>query len=186
MTPLLQVEQLRVSYGELEVIKGVDLAVAPGETFAVIGPNGAGKTTLFKAITGEVAVSSGVVVNPQAMIEPTDRGFSHCKKPTTLPAKFPVNIRVEAPPALAQGQRGRVNVVITNISNSPIGTETELARLDSIPGQELGRAGNADIARISLRVDCDISHLIGRRAAGAGEVFKRTAVGREDRRESPA
>ena len=61
MTPLLQVEQLRVSYGELEVIKGVDLAVAPGETFAVIGPNGAGKTTLFKAITGEAAVSSGVV-----------------------------------------------------------------------------------------------------------------------------
>ena len=59
--PLLQIEQLRVSYGELEVIKGVNLDVARGESFAVIGPNGAGKTTLFKAITGEAPVSGGAV-----------------------------------------------------------------------------------------------------------------------------
>ena len=61
MTPLLQIEQLRVRYGQLEVLKGVDLAVARGETFAVIGPNGAGKTTLFKAVTGEAPVSGGAV-----------------------------------------------------------------------------------------------------------------------------
>ena len=61
MNSLLQIEQLRVSYGELEVIKGIDLDVALGETFAVIGPNGAGKTTLFKAITGEAPVSGGTV-----------------------------------------------------------------------------------------------------------------------------
>ena len=61
MIPLLQIEQLRVSYGELEVIKGINLDVARGETFAVIGPNGAGKTTLFKAITGEAPVSGGTV-----------------------------------------------------------------------------------------------------------------------------
>lgn len=61
MNPLLQIERLRVSYGELEVIKGIDLDVARGETFAVIGPNGAGKTTLFKAITGEASVSGGTV-----------------------------------------------------------------------------------------------------------------------------
>ena len=61
MTPLLQIEQLRVRYGQLEVIKGVDLTVARGETFAVIGPNGAGKTTLFKAVTGEAPISAGAV-----------------------------------------------------------------------------------------------------------------------------
>ena len=61
MKPLLRIEQLRVRYGELEVIKGVSLDVARGETFAVIGPNGAGKTTLFKAITGEAPVSGGSV-----------------------------------------------------------------------------------------------------------------------------
>ena len=61
MNPLLQIEQLRVRYGQLEVIKGVSLEVTAGETFAVIGPNGAGKTTLFKAVTGEVASSAGTV-----------------------------------------------------------------------------------------------------------------------------
>ena len=61
MKSLLQIEQLRVRYGELEVLKGVSLDVARGETFAVIGPNGAGKTTLFKAITGEAPVSGGTV-----------------------------------------------------------------------------------------------------------------------------
>ncbi len=61
MSRLLQIEQLRISYGQLEVIKGVSLDVARGETFAVIGPNGAGKTTLFKAITGEAAISGGTV-----------------------------------------------------------------------------------------------------------------------------
>ncbi len=61
MSALLRIEQLRVSYGELEVIKGVNLDVSRGETFAVIGPNGAGKTTLFKAITGEAPVSGGTV-----------------------------------------------------------------------------------------------------------------------------
>ena len=59
MKTLLQIEQLRVRYGLLEVIKGVSLEVGSGETFAVIGPNGAGKTTLFKAVTGEVPVSAG-------------------------------------------------------------------------------------------------------------------------------
>ena len=59
--PLLQIEQLRIRYGQLEVIKGVSLDVARGETFAVIGPNGAGKTTLFKAVTGEAPVSGGTV-----------------------------------------------------------------------------------------------------------------------------
>ncbi|MFM9997419.1 MAG: ABC transporter ATP-binding protein [Burkholderiaceae bacterium] len=61
MNPLLQIENLRVCYGALEVIKGVSLEVASGESFAVIGPNGAGKTTLFKAVTGEVPGSSGSV-----------------------------------------------------------------------------------------------------------------------------
>ena len=61
MNPLLQIVDMRVCYGPLEVIKGVSLEVASGESFAVIGPNGAGKTTLFKAVTGEVPCSSGSV-----------------------------------------------------------------------------------------------------------------------------
>lgn len=61
MSPLLDVHDIRKSYGAFEVLKGVTFAVAPGETFAIIGPNGAGKTTLFKALTGESPPNSGRV-----------------------------------------------------------------------------------------------------------------------------
>ena len=44
-----------------EILKGVDLAVEPGEVVAVIGPNGAGKSTLLKAIAGILKPSRGTV-----------------------------------------------------------------------------------------------------------------------------
>lgn len=43
------------------ILKGVDLAVGPGELVAVIGPNGAGKSTLFKTIAGLLAASEGTI-----------------------------------------------------------------------------------------------------------------------------
>ena len=61
MSALLRVEDVRLSYGAHEVLKGVSLTVDPGEGFAIIGPNGAGKTTLFRAMTGEARVSAGRV-----------------------------------------------------------------------------------------------------------------------------
>ena len=61
MTPILEVDAVRMSYGQLEVLKGVSLSIAAGEGFAVIGPNGAGKTTLFKVMTGEVSTTAGTV-----------------------------------------------------------------------------------------------------------------------------
>ncbi len=43
------------------ILKGVDLAVGPGELVAVIGPNGAGKSTLFKTIAGLLTASEGSI-----------------------------------------------------------------------------------------------------------------------------
>ena len=50
--PMLAVDDLRVSYGNVEVVKGVSFEVHPGEVVVVIGSNGAGKTTTLKTITG--------------------------------------------------------------------------------------------------------------------------------------
>ncbi|WP_210483714.1 ABC transporter ATP-binding protein [Microvirga antarctica] len=58
---ILASEGLRVSYGPIEVLKGVSFSVGNGSCLAVIGPNGAGKTTLFKVLTGEVASRAGTI-----------------------------------------------------------------------------------------------------------------------------
>ena len=50
--PLLEVEDLRVAYGELEVVKGISLAIEPGEIVTVLGSNGAGKTTTLRSLAG--------------------------------------------------------------------------------------------------------------------------------------
>ena len=62
----LQLKALRKSFGKTEIIRGVNLAVRPGQRVAIIGPNGAGKSTLFNLISGRFEPSSGdVLLNGQ-------------------------------------------------------------------------------------------------------------------------
>ena len=58
----LELKDLRKSFGKTEIIRGVNLAVRPGERIGIIGPNGAGKSTLFNLISGRFAPSSGQVM----------------------------------------------------------------------------------------------------------------------------
>ncbi len=59
MTYAIEFRGVQKSFGNTEVIRGVDLAIEQGEIHAVIGPNGAGKSTLFNLITGRYHVSRG-------------------------------------------------------------------------------------------------------------------------------
>ena len=59
--PLLSVSGLRVSYGRIEAVRGVDLTVAPGEFVGVIGSNGAGKSSLMRAVSGVLKPAAGQV-----------------------------------------------------------------------------------------------------------------------------
>ncbi len=61
-TPILQVQGLWAGYGDTTVIRGLDLAVAPGETGVIVGPNGHGKTTLLRAVSGLVRPMHGEVL----------------------------------------------------------------------------------------------------------------------------
>jgi branched-chain amino acid transport system ATP-binding protein len=56
---LLKVTGLKVSYGGIQAVKGVDFEVHEGELVTLIGSNGAGKTTTMKAITGTLALNDG-------------------------------------------------------------------------------------------------------------------------------
>jgi branched-chain amino acid transport system ATP-binding protein len=60
-TPLLQLKELKVAYGGIQAVKGIDLQVAEGELVCLIGANGAGKTTTLKGITGLQPVKSGKI-----------------------------------------------------------------------------------------------------------------------------
>jgi branched-chain amino acid transport system ATP-binding protein len=56
---LLKVSGLKVAYGGIQAVKGVDFEVRAGELVTLIGSNGAGKTTTMKAITGLLAINDG-------------------------------------------------------------------------------------------------------------------------------
>jgi len=56
---LLKVSGLKVAYGGIQAVKGVDFEVHEGELVSLIGSNGAGKTTTMKAITGTLGINAG-------------------------------------------------------------------------------------------------------------------------------
>ena len=56
---LLKVSSLKVAYGGIQAVKGIDFEVREGELVSLIGSNGAGKTTTMKAITGTQPINDG-------------------------------------------------------------------------------------------------------------------------------
>ncbi|MGA2478608.1 MAG: ABC transporter ATP-binding protein [Spirochaetia bacterium] len=83
MTPLLQVDNLRIRYGAVEALKGVSLSLEEGEIVTVLGANGAGKSTLLRAISGlQPAHGGGVRLQGAALqrvpaYEIVQRGISY-------------------------------------------------------------------------------------------------------------
>lgn len=57
----IEISNLCVSYGETQVLKGIDLSVQPGEFVALLGASGCGKTTLLRSLAGFVAVRGGEI-----------------------------------------------------------------------------------------------------------------------------
>ncbi|UHC19694.1 amino acid ABC transporter ATP-binding protein [Methylobacterium currus] len=62
--PLVALEDVHLSFGPTEVLKGIDLTVARGEAVSIIGPSGSGKSTILRCINALLAPSSGrITVN---------------------------------------------------------------------------------------------------------------------------
>lgn len=60
--PLLQIQQLNVAYGDVQVLWDVNLVVYPGEIVALVGANGAGKSTLLATVSGLLAPLGGAIL----------------------------------------------------------------------------------------------------------------------------
>ena len=85
----LAIEDLRVSYGKVTALRGVDLRVGSGEIVSVIGPNGAGKTTLAETVTGfhdyEGSVQyQGTEVSTRSTSDLVSDGLIHCTEERDL------------------------------------------------------------------------------------------------------
>ncbi|MGE5084937.1 MAG: ABC transporter ATP-binding protein [Bacillota bacterium] len=81
---MLEVKDLKVSYGGIQALKGVSISVKPGELVAMIGANGAGKTSLLRTISGLVTPTSGEIfihgknVSAVSAHKRVSYGLAHC------------------------------------------------------------------------------------------------------------
>ena len=92
---MLRTEKLSVRRGGATVLKGVDLALQPGEVLGVLGPNGAGKSTLLGALCGELEPSIGCVTLDERALgawpgQERARRLAVLPQSSTLSFAFPV------------------------------------------------------------------------------------------------
>jgi ABC-type Fe3+/spermidine/putrescine transport system ATPase subunit len=75
IAPLISVRDLHVAYGTHDVLKGIDLTIAPGSFVALLGASGCGKTTLLRTLSGFTAARSGsiTVKGRDILREPPER-----------------------------------------------------------------------------------------------------------------
>ncbi len=79
LDPIISVRGLRVAYGSNEVLKGIDLAIAPGSFVALLGASGCGKTTLLRTLSGFTQATGGsIAVNGRDILlqPPEHRGMA--------------------------------------------------------------------------------------------------------------
>ena len=81
---MLKVENLRISYGHIEVLKGISFQVEMGEIVALVGSNGAGKTTTLSTISGLLRPTAGKIswkgedIQSSAVEAIVASGLAHC------------------------------------------------------------------------------------------------------------
>jgi iron complex transport system ATP-binding protein len=71
--PAIELRDVRLGYHGREVLRGIDLAIAPGERVALIGPNGAGKSSLLRCVTGVAPGRQGAALLDGVPLEELSR-----------------------------------------------------------------------------------------------------------------
>lgn len=80
---VLSMENIHKSFGELNVLKGINLEVNKGEVVAVIGPSGGGKSTLLRCATTLETIDKGeITIGGDTLAKDSDKGAVYCDRKT--------------------------------------------------------------------------------------------------------
>jgi glutamine transport system ATP-binding protein len=128
---VITIEKLHKSFGDLEVLTGIDLEVAAHETVCVIGPSGSGKSTLLRCVNGLETISSGTIT-----VDSIDIGASKNNLAT---------VRSEVGMVFQQFNLFPHKTVLDNITMAPMRVR-KLSKTDAVARAEklLGRVGLAE------------------------------------------
>jgi putative ABC transport system ATP-binding protein len=74
MQPILQVQDIHKSFGDLQIIKGLSFAIQQGESYSIQGPSGCGKSTLFSLLSGMEKPDAGKVFFAETEVQAFNRG----------------------------------------------------------------------------------------------------------------
>lgn len=119
--PLVQARNVQKSYGDNEVLKGIDLDVMPGEVVVILGPSGSGKSTFLRCINHLEDMNAGsVMVGEQQIGYELKRGHLH-----RLSARKIARQRQEIGMVFQQFNLYPHMTVLQNIIEAPIGVHKE-------------------------------------------------------------
>ena len=81
---MISVQDIRKSFGTLEVIKGVSFEVDKGEVVCIIGPSGSGKSTILRCINGLETYDSGAITVEGTKVDPADRSIAKLRTQVSM------------------------------------------------------------------------------------------------------
>jgi len=149
---MIEIRDLHKSFGELDVLKGIDFSVAQGEVVCVIGPSGSGKSTLLRCInrleepsSGQVLIGDDEVTDPDVDIDAVRRRIGMVFQQFNLFPHLTVteNVSIAQRRVLGRGQAEAEQVAAANLERVGLSDKA-----DAYPAQlSGGQQQRAAIAR---------------------------------------
>ena len=155
---LLRLEDLHAAYGPVAALRGLDLAVAPGELVCLIGANGAGKTSTLRAISGLLPPARGRIVFDGHEIQRAaparilEAGIAHCPEGRRVFPYLTVEENLRMGAYVRRDRRGIAEDVERVCAHFPILAERRRQLAGTLSGgeQQMLAIGRALMARPRL------------------------------------